>query len=96
MHSPPGHQLIEQLMRSALANPGSAVAAQGFLSVPGILESQELTALQDQGREGDGENLMVSFLRYSAVHWFGRVSGGGVGLVGLNAVIHEYQYESMI
>lgn len=39
-------------MRSALANPGSAVAAQGFLSVPGILESQELTALQDQGREG--------------------------------------------
>lgn len=44
-----GHQLIEQLMRSALANPGSAVAAQGFLSVPGILELQELTALQDQG-----------------------------------------------
>eukprot|EP00435_Cladocopium_sp_Y103_P017473 s90_g4.t1 len=44
-----GHQLIEQLMRSALANPGSAVAAQGFLSVPGLLESQELTALQDQG-----------------------------------------------
>ena len=38
-------------MRSALANPGSAVAAQGFLSVPGILESQELTTLQDQGRE---------------------------------------------
>ena len=36
-------------MRSALANPGSAVAAQGFLSVPGILQSQELTSLQLQG-----------------------------------------------
>ena len=36
-------------MRSALANPGSAVAAQGFLSVPGILQSQELTSLQQQG-----------------------------------------------
>ena len=46
----PGNQLIEHLMRSALANPGSAVAAQGFLSVPGILESQELTSLQDQGQ----------------------------------------------
>ena len=42
-------------MRSALANPGSAVAAQGFLSVPGILESQELTSLQDQGRWEDGK-----------------------------------------
>lgn len=39
-------------MRSALANPGSAVAAQGFLSVPGILQSQELTSLQQQGVGG--------------------------------------------
>eukprot|EP00438_Fugacium_kawagutii_P030979 Skav203555 [mRNA] locus=scaffold3576:90302:92450:+ [translate_table: standard] len=46
-----GAELIEQLMRSALANPGSAVAAQGFLSVPGILESQELTSLQQQGAD---------------------------------------------
>jgi len=44
-----GEELIEQLMRSALANPGSAVAAQGFLSVPGILQSQELTSLEQQG-----------------------------------------------
>lgn len=39
-------------MRSALANPGSAVAAQGFLSVPGILQSQELTSLEQQGVGG--------------------------------------------
>ena len=50
--SPAGEELIEQLMRSALANPGSAVAAQGFLSVPGILQSQELTSLQQQGVSG--------------------------------------------
>ena len=48
-HFDAGEELIEQLMRSALANPGSAVAAQGFLSVPGILQSQELTSLQQQG-----------------------------------------------
>ncbi|CAK9065203.1 unnamed protein product [Durusdinium trenchii] len=42
-----GPELIEQLMRSALGNPGSAVAAQGFLSVPGLLG--ELVSLQEQG-----------------------------------------------
>lgn len=52
VNHPAGEELIEQLMRSALANPGSAVAAQGFLSVPGILQSQELTSLQQQGVGG--------------------------------------------
>ena len=52
VNHPAGEELIEQLMRSALANPGSAVAAQGFLSVPGILQSQELTSLQQQGVSG--------------------------------------------
>ena len=37
-------------MRAALGNPGSAVAAQGFLSVPGLLESQELHTMEEQGR----------------------------------------------
>ncbi|CAE7456365.1 unnamed protein product [Symbiodinium natans] len=46
-----GPELIEQLMRAALGNPGSAVAAQGFLSVPGLLQSQELRAFQEQGGE---------------------------------------------
>ena len=75
-------------MRSALANPGSAVAAQGFLSVPGILESQELTSLQDQGRWEDGK--MEDGRWEGAVHSFGRDCGRAVGLLGLNAVIHEY------
>ncbi|CAE7874382.1 hypothetical protein AK812_SmicGene14030 [Symbiodinium microadriaticum] len=44
-----GPELVEQLMRAALGNPGSAVAAQGFLSVPGLLESQELHTMEEQG-----------------------------------------------
>ena len=37
-------------MRSALALPGSAVAAQGFLSVPGMeIEKSMPSYLQDQG-----------------------------------------------
>ena len=48
--SPGGPELVEQLMRAALGNPGSAVAAQGFLSVPGLLESQELHTMEEQGR----------------------------------------------
>lgn len=31
-----GPDLVETLMRSALASPGTAIAAQGFLSIPGL------------------------------------------------------------
>lgn len=44
-------------MRSALAHPGSAVAAQGFLSVPGLLDSEELRALEAQGRASGIEDI---------------------------------------
>mmetsp|Transcript_26551 Transcript_26551/g.61796 ORF Transcript_26551/g.61796 Transcript_26551/m.61796 type:complete len:529 (-) Transcript_26551:45-1631(-) len=44
-----GSQLVEQLMRAAIANPGTAIAAQGFLSVPGLLTSSEIVSLQEQG-----------------------------------------------
>ena len=44
-----GPELVEQLMRAALGNPGSAIAAQGFLSVPGLLQSDELRSVQEQG-----------------------------------------------
>lgn len=42
--------LVEELMRAALAHPGGAVAAQGFLSVPGIkLLPDSPRYLHDQG-----------------------------------------------
>eukprot|EP00929_Paragymnodinium_shiwhaense_P091752 TRINITY_DN51656_c0_g1_i1.p1 TRINITY_DN51656_c0_g1~~TRINITY_DN51656_c0_g1_i1.p1 ORF type:complete len:568 (-),score=114.44 TRINITY_DN51656_c0_g1_i1:12-1604(-) len=42
--------LVETLMRSALAYPGSAVAAQGFLSVPGLkITKDDPRYLHDQG-----------------------------------------------
>ncbi|CAE8628909.1 unnamed protein product [Polarella glacialis] len=44
-----GHDLVETLMRAALAYPGSAVAAQGFLSVPGLLRSPEIESIQSMG-----------------------------------------------
>ncbi|CAK9082177.1 Uncharacterized protein SCF082_LOCUS39072 [Durusdinium trenchii] len=44
-----GPELIEQLMRSALGNPGSAVAAQGFLSVPGLLGEGKSQSFARQG-----------------------------------------------
>ena len=36
-------------MRAAVGNPGSAVAAQGFLSVPELLDSPELRLLEERG-----------------------------------------------
>eukprot|EP00929_Paragymnodinium_shiwhaense_P077215 TRINITY_DN39760_c0_g1_i2.p1 TRINITY_DN39760_c0_g1~~TRINITY_DN39760_c0_g1_i2.p1 ORF type:complete len:377 (+),score=47.17 TRINITY_DN39760_c0_g1_i2:88-1218(+) len=43
-------QLVENLMRPALANAGSAVAAQGFLSIPGLeITKDSPRYLQDQG-----------------------------------------------
>eukprot|EP00927_Polykrikos_kofoidii_P061977 TRINITY_DN56799_c0_g1_i1.p1 TRINITY_DN56799_c0_g1~~TRINITY_DN56799_c0_g1_i1.p1 ORF type:complete len:532 (-),score=85.85 TRINITY_DN56799_c0_g1_i1:122-1717(-) len=45
-------ELVENLMRSALAYPGSAVAAQGFLSVPGLAIDKSRDTpryLHDQG-----------------------------------------------
>ncbi|CAJ1396397.1 unnamed protein product [Effrenium voratum] len=44
-----GPELTEQLMRAAVGNPGSAVAAQGFLSVPELLDSPELRLLEERG-----------------------------------------------
>lgn len=42
--------LVEDLMRAALAHPGSAVAAQGFLSVPGLdIKRDSPRYLHDQG-----------------------------------------------
>jgi len=42
--------LVEDLMRAALAHPGSAVAAQGFLSVPGLeIAKDSPRYLHDQG-----------------------------------------------
>ncbi|CAK0858007.1 unnamed protein product [Prorocentrum cordatum] len=42
--------LVETLMRAALAHPGNAVAAQGFLSVPGLEITEDSPRyLQDQG-----------------------------------------------
>merc|ERR1712157_711320 len=43
-------RLVEDLMRSALAHPGSAIAAQGFLSVPGLQIPKDAPRyLHDQG-----------------------------------------------
>lgn len=42
--------LVETLMRAAIAHPGSAVAAQGFLSIPGLEISRDSPRyLHDQG-----------------------------------------------
>lgn len=44
------HDLVETLMRAAFAHPGSAVAAQGFLSIPGLkLDRDSPRYLHDQG-----------------------------------------------
>eukprot|EP00933_Yihiella_yeosuensis_P006263 TRINITY_DN11096_c0_g1_i3.p1 TRINITY_DN11096_c0_g1~~TRINITY_DN11096_c0_g1_i3.p1 ORF type:complete len:565 (-),score=90.58 TRINITY_DN11096_c0_g1_i3:376-1848(-) len=42
-------ELVETLMRGALAYPGTAVAAQGFLSIPGLLNSAEITSFEESG-----------------------------------------------
>jgi len=43
-------RLVEDLMRAALAHPGGAVAAQGFLSVPGMkVQKDSPRYLHDQG-----------------------------------------------
>ena len=55
-------------MRSALAQPGSAVAAQGFLSMPGLLASQELRALEAQGREKSTEKKSPTTYRCMYVY----------------------------
>lgn len=53
--------LVEVLVRSALAHPGSAVAAQGFLSVPGLKITKDMPRyLHDQGFEAGP--VLVSYL----------------------------------
>ena len=55
-------------MRAALGNPGSAVAAQGFLSVPGLLESQELHTMQEQGT-GESERVHPLRIQKGLLPW---------------------------
>jgi len=53
--------LVETLMRAALAYPGSAVAAQGFLSIPGLkLQRDSPRYLHDQGFSAGP--VLVSYL----------------------------------
>eukprot|EP00928_Gymnodinium_smaydae_P040161 TRINITY_DN27284_c0_g1_i1.p1 TRINITY_DN27284_c0_g1~~TRINITY_DN27284_c0_g1_i1.p1 ORF type:complete len:471 (+),score=108.96 TRINITY_DN27284_c0_g1_i1:201-1415(+) len=53
--------LVENLVRAALAQPGTAVAAQGFLSVPGMKITRDMPRyLHDQGFEAGP--VLVSYL----------------------------------
>lgn len=53
--------LVESLMRAATANPGRAIAAQGFLSIPGLkIEKDAPRYLHDQGFSSGP--VLVSYL----------------------------------